>query len=71
MSTDLMNDWLNIIWISSPGVLLRKRRMLVLGAFKGHLIPAVKNIAKKTNIDLVVISNGMTSKLCSGDHLKP
>lgn len=71
MSTDLMNDWLNILWISSPGVLLRKRRMLVLDAFKGRLIPAVKNIAKKTNIDLVVISNGMTSKLCSGDHLKP
>lgn len=62
MSTDLMKDWLNIIQIRRPGVLLRKRRMLVLDAFKGHLTPAVKNTAKKMNIDLVVLSRRMTSK---------
>lgn len=39
---------------------LRKRRMLLLDAFKGHLIPAVTKAAKKINIGLVVISRGMT-----------
>ncbi|OWK61459.1 Pogo transposable element with KRAB domain [Lonchura striata] len=32
MSTDLMKDWLNIIWNRRPGVLVHKRRMLLLGS---------------------------------------
>ncbi|NXI46847.1 POGK protein, partial [Galbula dea] len=44
ISTDLMKDWLNIIWNRRPGVLVHKRRMLALGTFKGYLTSAMKNI---------------------------
>lgn len=44
-------------------VCLRKKKKLVLDSFRGHLMPSVKNTVKEMNIDLVLISSGMTAKL--------
>jgi hypothetical protein len=65
MTSDLMEDWLLVVWNTRPGALLRKWAILVLDAFKGHLTPAVKaTIAGGCiNTDLVVIPSGMTSQL--------
>lgn len=60
MSTGLMKDWLNIIWNRRPGVLVFKGRMLVLGAFKGYLTPAMKNIVEEINAALTVVPGGMS-----------
>jgi hypothetical protein len=65
MTSDFMKDWLLVVWNRRPGALLRKRGMLVLDAFKGHLTPDVKATITggSINIDLVVIPDGMTSQL--------
>lgn len=47
MSSDLMKDWLYIVWNRRPGVLVCKRRMLALGTFKGYQISAMKNTIGK------------------------
>ncbi|NXE21774.1 POGK protein, partial [Ardeotis kori] len=60
MSTGLMKDWLNIVWNRRPGVLVRKRRMLVLGTFKGYLTPAMKNIIGEMNAALASVPGGMS-----------
>jgi hypothetical protein len=65
MTSDLMKDWLLVVWNRRPGALLRKRGMLVLDAFKGHLTPDVKATITggSINTDLVVIPRGMISQL--------
>jgi hypothetical protein len=65
MTSDLMKDWLLVVWNRRPGALLRKWGMLVLDAFKGHLTPEVKATITggSINTDLVVIPGGMTSQL--------
>ncbi|NWU24713.1 POGK protein, partial [Dyaphorophyia castanea] len=60
MSTDLMKDCLSIIWNRRSGVLVHKRRMLVLGAFKGYLTPAMKNIIGGKNAAHAVVPAGMS-----------
>lgn len=60
MSTDLMKDWLNIVWNRRPGVLVRKRRMLVLGKFTGYLTAAMKNSTGEINVALAVVPGGMS-----------
>jgi hypothetical protein len=46
-----------------PDALLKKRGMLVLDAFKGHLTKKVKTAASNLlNMDLVIIPGGMTSQ---------
>ncbi|KFP45913.1 Pogo transposable element with KRAB domain, partial [Chlamydotis macqueenii] len=60
MSTGLMKDWLNIVWNRRPGVLVHKRRMLVLGTFKGYLTPAMKNIIGEMNAALASVPGGMS-----------
>ncbi|KFV07007.1 Pogo transposable element with KRAB domain, partial [Tauraco erythrolophus] len=60
MSTDLMKDWLNIIWNRRPGVLVCKRRVLVLGTFKGYLTLAMKNILGEMNAALAAVPGGMS-----------
>jgi hypothetical protein len=62
--TELMVEWLREVWHRRPGTLLKKRGMLVLGAFKGHLTEKVKTIASNLlNTNLVIILGGMTSQL--------
>lgn len=63
MTNELMVDWVKTIWNRRPGVLLKKRGMLVLDSFKGHLTADVKEEITKNNTDLVVIPGGMTSQL--------
>jgi hypothetical protein len=65
MTSDLMKDWLLVVSNRRPWALLRKRGMLVLDAFKGHLTPEVKATITggSINTTLVVIPGGMTSQL--------
>lgn len=63
MTTELMMYWLAMVWNRRPGVLLCKRAMLVLDAFKGHLTLEVKKKITALKTDLVIIPGGMTSKL--------
>lgn len=60
MSTDLMKDWLNIVWSRRPGVLGHKRRTLVLGTFREYLTPAMKNIIGGKNAALAIVPAGMS-----------
>ena len=43
MDTELVLDWLKVVWGRCPGGLRKKRNMLVLDAFRGHLTEPVKN----------------------------
>jgi hypothetical protein len=64
MTEELMVEWLKEVWHRRPGALPKKRGMLVLDAFKGHLIEKVKTVAcNLLNMDLVIIPGGMTSQL--------
>jgi hypothetical protein len=62
MTNELMGDWLQVVWNRRPGV-LRKRGMLVLDAFKGHLTPEVKSVIHAMNTALLVIPGGLSSQL--------
>uniref|UniRef100_A0A8D0DA03 HTH CENPB-type domain-containing protein n=1 Tax=Sander lucioperca TaxID=283035 RepID=A0A8D0DA03_SANLU len=63
MDTDLVVDWLKVVWGRRCGALHKKRNMLVLDAFRGHLMEPVKTQLRKMNGDLVIIPGGMTSQL--------
>lgn len=63
MDQALVLDWLKVVWNNRPGALLRKRGMLVLDAFRGHLTEPVKAQLENFNTDLVIIPGGMTSQL--------
>lgn len=47
MDTDLVVDWLKVVWGRRRGALHKKRNMLVLDAFRGHLTEPVKTQLKK------------------------
>jgi hypothetical protein len=48
-------------WNSRPRVLLKKKKgMLVLEVFKGHLTPEIKTTFNSTNTNLVVIPGWIT-----------
>uniref|UniRef100_A0A8C9ZJZ3 Pogo transposable element derived with KRAB domain n=1 Tax=Sander lucioperca TaxID=283035 RepID=A0A8C9ZJZ3_SANLU len=63
MDTDLVVDWLKVVWGRRRGALHKKRNMLVLDASRGHLMEPVKTQLRKMNGDLVIIPGGMTSQL--------
>ena len=63
MDTGLVVDWLKVVWGRRRGALHKKRNMLVLDAFRGHLTEPVKTQLRKMNGDLVIIPGGMTSQL--------
>jgi hypothetical protein len=64
MTEELMVEWLKEVWRRRPGALLKKRGMLILDAFMGHLTENVKTVASNLlNTDLVIIPGGMTSQL--------
>ena len=63
METELVVDWLKVVWGRRPGGLRKKRNMLVLDAFRGHLTEPVKKQLRDMNGDLVIIPGGMTSQL--------
>jgi hypothetical protein len=49
-----MVDWLREVWDIRPGSLLKKRRRLILDAFKGHLTEQVKTVISNLNTDLKI-----------------
>jgi hypothetical protein len=64
MMEELMVEWLTKVWHRRPGALLKKRGMLVLDAFKGHITKTVKTVASNLlNMDLVIMPGGMISQL--------
>ena len=63
MNEDLVVDWLKVVWGNRPGALTKKRGMLVLEAFRGHLTAKVKRLVATLHTDLVIIPGGMTSQL--------
>lgn len=62
MDESLVLDWLKNVWSRVAG-LKRRRAMLVLDAFKGHLTDSVKKQIASLHSDLVTIPGGMTSQL--------
>ena len=61
MESRLVVDWLKVVWARRPGG--RRRNMLVLDAFRGHVTDEVKKQVKELNGDLVIIPGGMISQL--------
>lgn len=63
MDSKLMHDWLEVVWKCRPGGLLRKRCLLVLDSFRGHIEESVKNRMKELNTHPAIIPGGLTSIL--------
>ena len=63
MDADGMKLWIQKVWSSRPGGLLRKKSLLVWDAFRAHLADPVKRALRQTNTDIVVIPGGLTSVL--------
>lgn len=63
MTSELMEDWVKVVWNRRPSALRKPPNMLVLDAFKGHTTDQIKNLLKRENCELVVIPGGMTSQL--------
>jgi hypothetical protein len=64
MTSELMVKWLKEVWHRRPGSRLKKRGILVLDAFKGHLTDRVKTVASNLlNTHLVIIPGSITSQL--------
>ena len=63
MESGLVVDWLKVVWGARYGGLRKRRNMLVLDAFRGHLTEPVKSQVRAMNGDLVIIPGGMTSQL--------
>jgi len=60
MDADGMKLWIQKVWSSRPGSLLR-RSLLVWDAFRAHLAEPVKRALRQTNTDVAVIPGGLTS----------
>lgn len=58
-----MKLWVEKVWRSQPGGLLRKKSLLVWDSFQAHLVDSVKQAVCQTNTDIAVIAGGLTSIL--------
>jgi hypothetical protein len=47
MTAELMVKWRRDVWDRRPGALLKKRRMLITDAFKGHLAQKDKKLTSE------------------------
>lgn len=63
MSDELMVDWVKTVWANRPGGLLRRKALLVLDSFRGHLTERVKARLAEGRTHLAVIPGGLTSML--------
>ena len=63
MDVDGMKLWIQKVWSSRPGGLLRRRSLLVWDAFRAHLAEPVKRALQQTNTDVAVIPGRLTSVL--------
>ena len=58
-----MKLWVEKVWRSRRGGLLRKKSLLVWDSFQAHLVDSVKQVVRQTNTDIAVIPGGLTSIL--------
>ena len=58
-----MNLWVEKVWRSQPGGLLRKKSLLIWDSFQAHRVDSVKRAVRQTNTDIAVIPGGLTSIL--------
>jgi hypothetical protein len=63
MTSEMVVEWLKLVWFRRPGHLLKLKSLLVLDSYRGHITPAVKDAMKEADSDLAVIPGGMTSQL--------
>lgn len=63
MTSELMIDWIDMVWSRRPGGMHSPRSLLALDAFKGHLTNDVQSRLRKRNTDCAIIPGGMTSQL--------
>ena len=63
MDADGMKLWIQKVWSSRPGGLLRKKSLLVWDSFRAHLADPVKRALRQTNTDVAVIPGGLSSIL--------
>lgn len=63
MTSEMMDNWIDVIWNRRPGALRNPCNILVIDAFKGHTSEQIKKKLQNKNCDLVVIPSGMTSQL--------
>ena len=60
MDERLMIEWVRTVWANRPGDLMKRRSLLVLGAFRCHRMQSIKTAFKEENTDLAIILGGMT-----------
>ena len=58
----VMHDWIDNVW-TERNPLGNPQSLLILDAFKGHLVDSIKHRFSEKNTHLAVIPCGMTSKL--------
>lgn len=63
MDETLVLDWVKSVWCRRPGALLSFPSILVLDAFRCHLVESVKRLLRESGTELIVIPGGMTSQL--------
>jgi len=63
MDEDGLKLWIQKVWGTRPGALLRKRSLLIWDSFRVHLVESVKKALRETNTDIAVIPGGLTSML--------
>jgi len=62
MTNELTKKCVAVVWNRKPEALLKKQGIMVLGAFKVHLTPEIKDTitSSSINTDLVINSGEMT-----------
>ena len=63
MDGEGMKLWLEKVWSSCPGGLLKKPSLLVCDQFKARVRESTKSLATKLKTHLAVIPGGLTSQL--------
>ena len=58
-----MKLWVEKVWQSRSGGLLRKKSLLVWDSFQAHLVDSVKRTVRQTNTNIAVITGGLTNVL--------
>lgn len=63
MASDMVEQWIRMVWQRRPGALLAKRSLLVLDSYRGHLTDGVKAALSEAGTDVAIIPGGMTGQL--------
>ncbi|KAM7298547.1 Pogo transposable element with KRAB domain [Ixodes scapularis] len=63
MDETLVLDWVKSVWCRRPGALLSFPSILVLDAFRCHLVESVKRLLRESGTELIVIPGGIPAVL--------